>query len=103
MERDQNRDVSEQIALGIPVKRVLHSSVNSVSNRGNVSGTGGGDACIDQRLFNQSQGMDSGFGVKTHPMHTTGVYSSLVLGSTSIVHHKLPMKIINQLRMQLIR
>lgn len=46
MERDANRDVSEQIALG---KR---------------AGGGGGDALFDQRLFNQSQGMSSGFGAE---------------------------------------
>lgn len=43
MERDSNRDVSEQIALGKQVK-------------------GSQDSLFDQRLFNQSQGMSSGFG-----------------------------------------
>ena len=45
MERDNNRDVSEQIALG---KKVGVSQ----------------DSLFDQRLFNQSQGMSSGFGAE---------------------------------------
>lgn len=42
LSRNRERDVSEQIALGMPAK----------------SGAAGG---FDSRLFNQSQGMDSGF------------------------------------------
>ncbi|XP_065063112.1 SNW domain-containing protein 1-like [Rhopilema esculentum] len=42
--RDKDRDVSEKIALGMP------------SNAGNQ------ESMYDQRLFNRSQGMDSGFG-----------------------------------------
>ena len=41
----RERDITEQIALGLPQKTA-----------------GGGDAQFDQRLFNQSRGMDSGFG-----------------------------------------
>ncbi|XP_068234705.1 puff-specific protein Bx42 [Palaemon carinicauda] len=42
---NRERDVTEQIALGLPQKTA-----------------GGGEAQFDQRLFNQSRGMDSGFG-----------------------------------------
>lgn len=38
-----DRDISEQVALGMPTKK------------------SGGDALFDQRLFGQSKGMDSGF------------------------------------------
>lgn len=41
----RDRDVTEQIALGLPQKTA-----------------GGGEAQFDQRLFNRSHGMDSGFG-----------------------------------------
>ena len=41
----RERDITEQIALGLPQKTA-----------------GGGEAQFDQRLFNQSRGMDSGFG-----------------------------------------
>ncbi|KAF9798947.1 hypothetical protein SFRURICE_011586 [Spodoptera frugiperda] len=43
--KDRERDISEQIALGLPAK----------SNQG-------GEAMFDQRLFNNSKGMDSGYG-----------------------------------------
>ncbi len=46
--RDEDRDVSEKIALGLKPT--------------GGAGAAGGDAMIDQRLFNQSSGMDSGFG-----------------------------------------
>ncbi|XP_072032631.1 SNW domain-containing protein 1-like [Amphiura filiformis] len=46
LEKQRERDVSEQIALGLP-------------NRG---GRGGDDVQFDQRLFNTSKGLDSGFG-----------------------------------------
>lgn len=42
---NRERDITEQIALGLPQRTA-----------------GGGDAQFDQRLFNQSRGMDSGFG-----------------------------------------
>lgn len=42
---NRERDVTEQIALGLPQKT-----------------GGGGEAQFDQRLFNQSRGMDAGFG-----------------------------------------
>ncbi|XP_055328590.1 SNW domain-containing protein 1-like [Paramacrobiotus metropolitanus] len=45
LQRERERDISEKIALGIPAK------VNQ-----------GDDSAFDQRLFNQSRGMDSGFG-----------------------------------------
>jgi len=45
--RDEERDVSEKIALGL---------------KPNAGTAAGGDAMFDQRLFNQSSGMDSGFG-----------------------------------------
>ena len=46
VDRDQNRDISEKIALGM------------------LKGTGKlqGDSIYDSRLFNQTSGMDSGFG-----------------------------------------
>lgn len=48
--KDRERDISEQIALGLPAKV-----------------TQGGEAMFDQRLFNNSKGMDSGeFYLATH-------------------------------------
>jgi SNW domain-containing protein 1 len=46
IDRDMNRDVSEKIALG------MHKGSGQLS----------GEAMYDARLFNQSSGMDSGFG-----------------------------------------
>jgi SNW domain-containing protein 1 len=48
IDRDMNRDVSEKIALGM--------------HRG--SGQLTGEAMYDARLFNQSAGMDAGFGAE---------------------------------------
>ncbi|XP_072171805.1 SNW domain-containing protein 1-like [Diadema setosum] len=45
IERQRERDVSEKIALGLP----------------GASGTRSDDAQFDQRLFNQTKGLDSGF------------------------------------------
>jgi len=45
--RDGERDVSERIALGMAVPNAA---------------LGGGDAAFDSRLFNQSEGLSSGFG-----------------------------------------
>lgn len=45
LQKERERDVSEQIALGMPAKS-----------------TANGDTMFDQRLFNSSKGMDSGFG-----------------------------------------
>ena len=45
LRKDADRDVSEQIALGLPA-------------RGNQND----ESMFDQRLFNKSQGLDSGFG-----------------------------------------
>nr|CAD7428350.1 unnamed protein product [Timema monikensis] len=45
LQRDRERDISEQIALGMPAKNVP-----------------GGEAQFDQRLFNTSKGMDTGYG-----------------------------------------
>lgn len=42
LQRDRERDISEQIALGLPAK----------SNMGGI----GGEAGFDQRLFNNSKG-----------------------------------------------
>lgn len=44
LERERERDISEQIALGMPAKTIS-----------------GGETQFDSRLFNQSKGMDSGF------------------------------------------
>ena len=48
IDRDGNRDVSEKIALG------MHKGSGQLS----------GEAMYDARLFNQSSGMDSGFGAE---------------------------------------
>lgn len=45
LERQRDRNITEKIALGLP-----------------NAGTSGGETQFDQRLFNQSKGMDSGFG-----------------------------------------
>lgn len=45
----RERDVTEQIALGLPQNAA-------------AGGGGSGEAQFDQRLFNQSRGMDTGFG-----------------------------------------
>lgn len=47
-ERDRDRDISEQIALGKSIKA-------------GGGGGDGGDNIFDQRLFNQTQGLSSGF------------------------------------------
>lgn len=46
LQRERERDISEQIALGLPAKSIPNS----------------GEAQFDQRLFNTSKGMDSGYG-----------------------------------------
>jgi len=46
LERERERDISEKIALGLP----------------STSGARSNEVQFDQRLFNQSKGMDSGFG-----------------------------------------
>ncbi|KAH8409262.1 hypothetical protein KR009_011384 [Drosophila setifemur] len=45
LQRERERDISEQIALGLPAKSA-----------------GNGEALFDQRLFNTTKGMDSGYG-----------------------------------------
>jgi SNW domain-containing protein 1 len=45
LQRERERDISEQIALGMPAKTSM-----------------GGEAQFDQRLFNTTKGMDSGYG-----------------------------------------
>lgn len=45
LQRERERDISEQIALGLPAKSV-----------------GTGETLFDQRLFNTTKGMDSGYG-----------------------------------------
>lgn len=45
LQRDRERDISEQIALGLPAKTIT-----------------GGEVQFDQRLMNTTKGMDSGFG-----------------------------------------
>uniref|UniRef100_A0A0X3NP73 SNW domain-containing protein 1 n=1 Tax=Schistocephalus solidus TaxID=70667 RepID=A0A0X3NP73_SCHSO len=52
-QRDKNRDISEQIALGVPNPR---ANVNS-------------ESLFDQRLFNQSSGLDSGFAGGTDDLY----------------------------------
>ena len=46
LERNRERDISEQIALGLPARAAQGTS---------------GDAIFDSRLFNQSKGLSSGF------------------------------------------
>lgn len=46
LQRERERDISEQIALGMPAKNISNN----------------GEAQFDQRLFNTSKGMDSGYG-----------------------------------------
>ena len=45
LQKERERDISEQIALGMPAKNI-----------------GAGETQFDQRLFNTSRGMDSGYG-----------------------------------------
>ncbi|BFG00453.1 puff-specific protein Bx42 [Drosophila madeirensis] len=45
LQKERERDISEQIALGLPAKSA-----------------GNGEALFDQRLFNTTKGMDSGYG-----------------------------------------
>lgn len=45
LQRERERDISEQIALGMPAKTINN-----------------GETMFDQRLFNTSKGMDSGYG-----------------------------------------
>lgn len=45
LQKERERDISEQIALGMPAKTA-----------------GNGEALFDQRLFNTTKGMDSGYG-----------------------------------------
>merc|ERR1719151_316496 len=53
LEKERERDISEQIALGLPQKT-----------------NNAGESMFDARLFNQSKGMDTGFGDD----ETCGVY-----------------------------
>ncbi|THD23615.1 SNW domain-containing protein 1 [Fasciola hepatica] len=52
-QKDKERDISEQIALGLPNPRVANNS----------------EAQFDQRLFNQSRGLDSGFAGGTDDLY----------------------------------
>ena len=45
LKKDEDRDISEQIALGLPTRAQNND-----------------ESMFDQRLFNKSQGLDSGFG-----------------------------------------
>ena len=68
LDRDRERDVSEKIALG------MHRGSAKLS----------GEAMYDSRLFNQSEGMDSGFGAEddyntyTKPLFDKGSQSSSI-------------------------
>eukprot|EP00112_Aurelia_sp_Birch-Aquarium-sp1_P013377 Seg2838.2 transcript_id=Seg2838.2/GoldUCD/mRNA.D3Y31 product="SNW domain-containing protein 1" protein_id=Seg2838.2/GoldUCD/D3Y31 len=70
--RDKDRDVSEKIALGMP------------------SNSGTQESMYDQRLFNKSQGMDSGFGeedaynVYDQPWRKTDAVSSMYRPSKNL-------------------
>uniref|UniRef100_A0A069DVV5 Putative mrna splicing factor/ chromatin binding snw family nuclear protein n=1 Tax=Panstrongylus megistus TaxID=65343 RepID=A0A069DVV5_9HEMI len=67
LERERERDISEQIALGLPAK----------------SQTLTGEAAFDQRLFNTTKGMDSGFGEDD----TYNVYDRPWREANSIANH----------------
>ncbi|EFJ10710.1 hypothetical protein SELMODRAFT_447254 [Selaginella moellendorffii] len=59
--RDRDRDITEKVALGMA----------------NVKSSGGEQVLYDQRLFNQEQGMDSGFAADdTYSVYTTGLFTS---------------------------
>jgi SNW domain-containing protein 1 len=65
---EEERDVSEKIALGV------HST-----------GTGGGQDNVDSRLYNQSAGMDSGFGADDeYNAYSKPLFESNTGGSSSI-------------------
>ncbi|KAJ7196146.1 hypothetical protein O6H91_Y509300 [Diphasiastrum complanatum] len=58
--RDRDRDISEKVALGMA-----------------NTGTGGGEVMYDQRLFNQEQGMESGFANDdTYNIYDKGLFTS---------------------------
>lgn len=54
MAREAERDISEKIALGIPVSAATKMVNNSNNNNS--------DSLFDSRLFNKSEGISSGFG-----------------------------------------
>ncbi|GJP39943.1 hypothetical protein CLOM_g24259 [Closterium sp. NIES-68] len=59
--RDRDRDISEKMALGL-------------ANVG--AGGGGGEIMYDQRLFNQEQGMESGFAADdTYNIYDKGLFN----------------------------
>ncbi len=66
LEREQDRDVSEKIALGRPV------AVEAV-----------GDSMFDQRLFDQTSGISSGFGDD----ESYNLYSKPLFGSSAAAAH----------------
>ncbi|OON23678.1 hypothetical protein X801_00400 [Opisthorchis viverrini] len=68
-QKDKERDISEQIALGLPNPRV----------------NADGEAQFDQRLFNQSRGLDSGFSGGTDDLYN--VYDKPWLGDSELASH----------------
>ncbi|KAF7245301.1 hypothetical protein EG68_09708 [Paragonimus skrjabini miyazakii] len=67
--KDKDRDISEQIALGLP------------NPRANTTG----EAQFDQRLFNQSRGLDSGFAGGTDDLYN--IYDKPWRGDSEIGSH----------------
>ena len=74
----EDRDVSEQIALGLPAKKT-------------------GDGLFDQRLFGQNKGMDSGFDRKSLNISYFNSYYSKSLKKISFLKlcHKILSMIVN--------
>ncbi|KAG5444919.1 SNW domain-containing protein 1 [Clonorchis sinensis] len=68
-QKDKERDISEQIALGLPNPRV----------------NADGEAQFDQRLFNQSRGLDSGFSGGADDLYN--VYDKPWLGDSELASH----------------
>ena len=70
LERNRERDISEQIALGLPARAAQGTS---------------GDAIFDSRLFNQSKGLSSGFnddeGINVTPSPSQAVFKWLALSA----------------------
>ncbi|KAH9587612.1 Contactin-5, variant 3 [Schistosoma haematobium] len=69
IEKDKERDISEQIALGLPNPRF-----NSTS-----------ESLFDQRLFNQSKGLDSGFEGGADDLYN--IYDKPWRGDSELVTH----------------
>jgi SNW domain-containing protein 1 len=84
--RDDNRDISEKIALG-ELPGLLYLQLISTDVIPVASAAKSSEALYDQRLFNQSQGMDSGFGTE----ESYNIYDKPLFSGTNngqLYHHK---------------